>query len=88
MSDTVVPHRPTPNLIPSAPEPLLTEDEQDQIPTQSHMADFNQAPFSLDGSMALDEQWFVPGLNLGNEWDLQGVDLAFFDSVFRFCGDE
>ncbi|KAK6508682.1 hypothetical protein TWF506_010761 [Arthrobotrys conoides] len=82
--------RTTPSHDPPPSENLLTEHEQDQIFANNTLSNSHQTmtSFSLDGPMPLDAQWFVPGLDLGNEWDLQGVDLAFFDSIFRFCGDE
>ncbi|KAK6349370.1 hypothetical protein TWF730_010117 [Orbilia blumenaviensis] len=36
----------------------------------------------------LNLQWLDSNVDLSDGWDLQGVDLAFFDSIFRFCGDE
>lgn len=84
-SDTAVP---MPSFDPPPREPLLTEHEQNQIVANNSLPGYHQTGFSFDSSVALDAQLFVPGLDLGNEWDLQGVDLAFFDSVFRFCGDE
>ncbi|KAK6332988.1 hypothetical protein TWF718_010814 [Orbilia javanica] len=88
-SDTPAPPRPMPNAPPLVSEPLLLESNgEGQMAAQHTELDFSQTSFNMDSSMALDAQWFVPSLDSGNDWDLQGVDLAFFDSVFRFCGDD
>ncbi|KAK6512591.1 hypothetical protein TWF481_001475 [Arthrobotrys musiformis] len=83
----LAPHTPAPRFDVSTSVQLLAENEQPSVVTNNLSQGYYQQDPGL-GPMALDAEWFVPGLDLGNEWDLQGVDLAFFDSVFRFCGDE
>ncbi|EGX54036.1 hypothetical protein AOL_s00004g69 [Orbilia oligospora ATCC 24927] len=87
-SDTALPPTAISNFDPPQSEVLLTNYEQNQVLGDNFLSDSRQPGFNSDGSTFTDAQWFVPSLDLGNEWDLQGVDLAFFDSVFRFCGDE
>ncbi|KAF3225394.1 hypothetical protein TWF106_002533 [Orbilia oligospora] len=87
-SDTALPPTAISNFDLPQSEVLLTNCEKNQILGDNFLSDSRQTGFSSDGSTSTDAQWFVPSLDLGNEWDLQGVDLAFFDSVFRFCGDE
>ncbi|KAK6527295.1 hypothetical protein TWF281_010482 [Arthrobotrys megalospora] len=86
-SDITVPPRSTANLDQPSSELPPLEHEQTQAPLGNPVIDWSQPTIGVDTLPSLDAQWFVPGLDFGNEWDLQGVDLAFFDSIFRFCGD-
>ncbi|KAH8703548.1 hypothetical protein BGW36DRAFT_288291 [Talaromyces proteolyticus] len=44
--------------------------------------------FDFNDTAGLYSQWFVPGLDSSDEWDLQGIDTAFFNSIFQFRGSE
>lgn len=75
--------------------PPLSEQpgEQEQDETIPENQSFNwlvnhSDAFSFDGPAVPDAQGFDPMLDLRDEQDLQGVDMAFFDSLFRFCGPE
>ncbi|KAI1378035.1 hypothetical protein F4677DRAFT_453740 [Hypoxylon crocopeplum] len=95
--------RPTPSFDPLASlgPPLPSErpagHEQDRVTPENCLADCPtniqplHRPAQDDDAFAStipDAQWLVPGLDLGDDVDLQGVDMAFFDSLFRFCDAE